>query len=383
MTSKHILLIIPTLLLAVSIWTLSSLEPSLDWSSLPEVARSRPVRQVTFALLAIGISFGLVQILAIHRKFSRVLAYSIICIILCIVVIVIDREVRGASRWIKIGDYFSLQPSELLKVGVVMWVAYFGAFYDMRRFWTSIWYWSVPLVGFLIIWNSSFGQSDLGTSIILILPAIAVYFVHNRIPGLYKIGLAASLILAVTFISINLVGYQQRRLEVFDFITSADSWTPQTSDSINRVCNEDTLYNTCHSVALVANHNLFGSIQSFESSKTIFLPERQTDFIYASLSHFLGITGSFAVALLFFLLFGLLLRMLPQVDEYKYYLIIGVFITLSLQVILNIGMNLGLIPVVGVPLPWVSYGGSQLLSNFLMIFLVLSQTKNKAAYEVV
>ena len=168
--SPRFLLIIPVLLLSISIWTLSSLENNLNWANWSGWLDSRAVRQLFFSIVAVLISFIFVYIFKIQKKIKAILWFNFVIGFINLSVIILDLEIRGASRWLRLG-VFSLQPSELVKVGIVMWVAYIAAFRDLKKSSELIWYWSLPVFSFLTIWNPSFGQSDLGTAMIVVLPA--------------------------------------------------------------------------------------------------------------------------------------------------------------------------------------------------------------------
>jgi cell division protein FtsW (lipid II flippase) len=374
--SPRFLFIIPFLLLSISTWTLSSLENNLAWGDFSTWVSARAVRQIIFALLAVVVAYILVYIIKVQKNLKFIFWFNILVSFVNILVIIISHEVRGASRWLKIGG-FSLQPSELLKVGLILWVSFFAAFKDLSKPINLLWYWSFPLLSFFTIWDPSFGQSDLGTALIVILPAVVIFMVQPSVSKWLKSGFIGLIILGIIGIGFNLAGYQKQRLSVLNFITKSQSWTPSSSDDINQVCNQTDLYNTCQSISLIANNQLFGSLESFQTSRTLFLPERQTDFIFASISHYLGILGSSAVIILYLILFMILGRLLSVARDYQFYLILAGILSLLAQTVVNISMNLGLLPVVGVPLPWLSYGGSHLLGSFILLALMTTIEKSK------
>jgi rod shape determining protein RodA len=374
--SPKFLLAIPVLLISISVWTLSSLENNLNWSNYNDWLSTRAIRQLIFSIVAVLISFLLVFVFKLHKKIKAIFWFNLIIGVLNLIVIILDLETRGASRWLKFG-MFSLQPSEFAKIGIVMWVSYLAAFRDLNKTQEMIWFWSLPVFSFLTIWNPSYGQSDLGTALIVVLPAIVIFLIHPAIKKWYKTILVSVVALTIIFLSFNLAGYQKQRLGIADFILRSESWTPSSSDDINKVCNQTNLYNTCQSVSLIANNQLLGGLESYQTTRTLFLPERQTDFIFASLSHYLGVIGSFTVIFLYAVFFIALARLSATSSPYSFYLIVSGGLILLAQVFANIGMNLGLLPVVGVPLPWLSYGGSHIVSSFLLIFLMIYQDKNK------
>ena len=374
--TPRFLYIIPILLISISTWTLSSLENNLNWGDFSTWSSTRAVRQIIFSLISIVIAYVLVYIVKIQKSLKLIFWFNVIVGFFNILVIIINYEVRGASRWLKFMG-FSLQPSELLKVGLILWVAFFAAYKDLTKPINVLWFWSFPLLSFFTIWDPVFGQSDLGTATIVILPAIVIFLIQPNINRWFKSIFLGVLVISIIGVSLNLAGYQKQRLSVLGFISKSQSWTPSSSDDINQVCNQTDLYNTCQSISLIANNQLFGSLESFQTRRTLFLPERQTDFIFASISHYLGILGSVTVIFLYLLLFIILSRMLINAQDYQFYLILAGSLSMLAQTTLNIGMTLGLFPVVGVPLPWLSYGGSHILGSFILLVLMTTSEKNK------
>ena len=374
--TPRFLYIIPILLISISTWTLSSLENNLNWGDFSTWSSTRAVRQIIFSLISIVIAYVLVYIVKIQKSLKLIFWFNVIVGFFNILVIIINYEVRGASRWLKFMG-FSLQPSELLKVGLILWVAFFAAYKDLTKPINILWFWSFPLLSFFTIWDPVFGQSDLGTATIVILPAVVIFLIQPNINRWFKSIFLGVLVIGIIGVSFNLAGYQKQRLSVLDFITKSQSWTPSSSDDINQVCNQTDLYNTCQSISLIANNQLFGSLESFQTRRTLFLPERQTDFIFASISHYLGILGSVTVILLYLLLFIMLGRLLINAQDYQFYLILAGSLSILAQTALNIGMTLGLFPVVWVPLPWLSYGGSHILGSFILLALMTTSEKSK------
>ena len=374
--TPRFLYIIPILLISISTWTLSSLVNNLNWGDFSTWSSTRAVRQIIFSLISIVIAYVLVYIVKIQKSLKLIFWFNVIVGFFNILVIIINYEVRGASRWLKFMG-FSLQPSELLKVGLILWVAFFAAYKYLTKPINILWFWSFPLLSFFTIWDPVFGQSDLGTATIVILPAVVIFLIQPNINRWFKSIFLGVLVIGIIGVSFNLAGYQKQRLSVLGFISKSQSWTPSSSDDINQVCNQTDLYNTCQSISLIANNQLFGSLESFQTRRTLFLHERQTDFIFASISHYLGILGSVTVILLYLLLFIMLGRLLINAQDYQFYLILAGSLSILAQTALNIGMTLGLFPVVGVPLPWLSYGGSHILGSFILLALMTTSEKSK------
>src|SRR5205085_785726 len=117
-----------------------------------------------------------------------------------------------------------------------------------------------------------------------------------------------------------------------------------------------------------------------------FLPERHTDFIFATITESLGFVGGVVVLVLFIVLLVHIYRIaLDASDTFSYLVAIGMFFIILIHAFLNIGMNLGILPIVGITLPLVSYGGSSLLTNFIMLSIlsnIRSDQKKRKVFEI-
>jgi len=133
-------------------------------------------------------------------------------------------------------------------------------------------------------------------------------------------------------------------------------------------------YNVLQSIIAVGSGSITGrGVGRGLQSQLKFLPERQTDFIFASTAEELGLLGSVFILGMFGVIFYRLIQAVKHArDNFGMYLSLGIFFMLLIQVLINIGMNIGLLPVTGIPLPLVSYGGSSLLTTMLALGLVQS-----------
>jgi len=262
----------------------------------------------------------------------------------------------GARRWISLGP-FSLQPSEFVKITVILALA---AFIGERRekigtFGNFIGAILIVAPAMLLI----FMQPDLGTSLVLIPILFAILFVCGENIKYIVWSIVLGLVSLPIFWLFLLKEYQKNRLMVF----------------INP--NLDPLgagYTIIQSKIAVGSGGLFGKgwlcgTQSYLK----FLPERHTDFIFSVIGEEWGFVGAAAILVLFFLLIARGVKIIATSDSiYGRAIAAGVVTLISFQVIVNISMTIGLMPVVGLPLPAISYGGSNTISSLICAGLLLS-----------
>ncbi|MEK7551545.1 MAG: FtsW/RodA/SpoVE family cell cycle protein [Patescibacteria group bacterium] len=275
-------------------------------------------------------------------------------------VLILGIESRGAVRWVEILG-FRLQFSEVLKPFLAISLASYLSqikVFNFRSF-LNIFAFLTPI--FLLI----FFQPDLGNALLY---AIVVFLavIYLGFPFRYFILSSLPFILMAPIFWNFLHDYQRQRVLTF------------LNPSLDPL---GTSYNVIQSIIAVGSGMIMGKgIGQGSQSSLRFLPERQTDFIFATISEQLGVIG--VIIILF--CFGVLLYRIWYIfsntnDNFCKTFAAIVFFTFLIQIFVNIGMNLGLLPIVGVTLPFVSYGGSSLLSNF--IFLGLLNSINKSLKE--
>jgi rod shape determining protein RodA len=261
----------------------------------------------------------------------------------------------GAHRWISLGG-FNFQPSEMAKLAVILALAQFFAANRIEH--TAPVKRLVPFaivgVPFLLILK----QPDLGTGLVL-LPVLFVmlYFWGVRARTLLLLLLAAAV--AAPFLFHLLKDYQKARLLVF--------MNP----------NLDPLgagYNIIQSKIAIGSGGLFGKgFMGGTQNQLNFLPERHTDFIFSVIAEEGGFAASVTVALLFWLIVQRGFLICGQTpDRFGSQIACGITMMIGLQAFINLGMTMGLLPVVGMPLPLVSYGGTSVVITMLFIGLLLN-----------
>ena len=312
------------------------------------------IRQLVF--LCIGIVAFSAAALMDYRFWAKYSRHFYILSILLLIVVLFTESVRGSSRWIQIGG-FNLQPTELAKIALILGLARFfakkkGEVKSGRVIAHVLFFAALPalLVGM---------QPDLGSAAILIATSVILLFMTPVRRKHIVVVILLFTVLAGFGWEIVLHDYQRERVITF-LNPTAD---PAGSG-----------YNVRQSMIAVGSGQLTGrGLGRGLQSHLRFLPERHTDFIFVSFAEELGFVGSLLLIAAFGLLIWRLIRTaLRSVDALGLYLSLGVAILISLQVFINIGMNIGLVPVTGIPLPLVSYGGSSLIVTLFLLGLAQS-----------
>lgn len=260
------------------------------------------------------------------------------------------------GRWIPIG-LFNIQPSQLaIPVTALILTNIPGSFNSSHNLLKALGFIALPAVLIFI-------EPDLGTTIVYLISMLTVVFIKG-IPGktisiLAGISLVA---LVVAWLTI-LRPYQKQRIT---------SFINQSEDV------QGANYNATQALIAVGSGQLTGrGIGEGIQSHLRFLPERQTDFIFASLAEEFGFIGASTVLLLYATLIGTLLLAAKQVPDVDKAAFTSSLITMTtLHVVVNIGMNIGIMPITGITLPFLSYGGSSILSLCAMYGVVQSTTRD-------
>ena len=283
------------------------------------------------------------------------------CVLVLIGVDIIGHIGMGAQRWIKLGGV-NLQPSEFMKLAMILALArYFHRLYpeDIQRFPYLI----PPILIMLIPAVLILRQPNLGTTLI----TLGVGTTLCLLAGVrlrYFIGAGIAALAAMPFAWHYLHDYQKRRVLTF--------LDPQ-SDPLGAG------YNILQSMIAVGSGGFFGKgFLKGSQSQLDFLPEKQTDFVFTMLAEEFGFLGGMLLLGLFFMLLsaGMAIAMNSR-STFGGLLAGGVTVMLFFHVLINCGMVMGLLPVVGVPLPLVSYGGSNMVASVLAIGLLLNAYANQ------
>lgn len=306
--------------------------------------------QLGFLILSVLIYLLLIKLdTDIIVKFSPLI--SIIGIFSLSLLLITAESIRGAKRWFLIFG-FNLQPAAIFLPFFILAIASW-LFLNKSRSLKML----ATVVGLIVVpCGLVFKQPDLGTSVVMFLVLVAITFKAGfSFKNYLKLGLIVSPLFFLVF----------KFLKTYQFERLVSFLNPQYDPTgIN--------YNSLQSEIAIGSGFLLGKgFHSATQSRLLFLPEAHTDFAFATFVEAFGLLGGLLIlALLFWLLLNILklsqnLNYHPIFQMYSF----GVFAYLLIQTGFNIGMNLRLLPVVGVPLPFISYGGSALLTNYILLAL--------------
>jgi rod shape determining protein RodA len=271
-------------------------------------------------------------------------------------------EVNGAKRWIDVG--FRLQPSEIAKITLVMALASYYDWLPASRKSRPLWV-LIPIIIILIPTAIVQQQPDLGTSLLLLALGGAIMFIAG-VHWLYfavvtsaGIGLVTAVIQSRDTTWQLLKNYQYKRIDIF---------LDPAADPIGAGYNI-----TQAKIALGSGGWTGRGFMQGTQSRLNFLPEKHTDFIFTILAEEFGFLGAFSLLILYVLIILFcVVSALANKDRFASILTLGVALNFFLYFALNMSMVMGMAPVVGVPLPLVSYGGSSMLALMLAFGLVQS-----------
>ncbi|RNC29512.1 MAG: putative peptidoglycan glycosyltransferase FtsW [Candidatus Dichloromethanomonas elyunquensis] len=268
----------------------------------------------------------------------------------------IGKTVNGAQRWIGLGP-LSIQPSEVIKLAMVLMMARFlsANSNNIRYFFRGV----VPSLGLLgVVCALIMLQPDLGTTLVMaatvffMLLAVGANLWHMAGLGLAGLGMVAAAIIAAP--------YRMRR--IFAFL---DPWADPSGKG----------YQTIQSLLALGPGGLFGLGLGQSRQKFLYLPENHTDFIFAMIGEELGFIGATLVVLLFFLFIWRGFRTAMKApNSFLSLLAVGLTSLIGIQAMINMGVVTGVLPVTGITLPFLSYGGTSLLFTMAGAGLLLNVT---------
>lgn len=345
------LIVLVLLVLVIGLFCLYS----ASFNKSTELTRSFVLRQLSWIAVGLLILLPLALIIDYQRIIDMAYVFYAIGLFMLFLVLVLGHIRLGAQRWISIAG-FTFQPSEFSKIiYIIMMASYLGHSRDGIR---NIGGFIVPLLLTMPPFALILLQPDLGTALILVPVLFAMMFVAGA-KKRHLLGLAAVGLLLSPIFWTFLREYQKKRLLVF----------------LNP--NIDPLgagYTIIQSKIAIGSGGIFGKGWLAGTQNQLnFLPERHTDFIFSVVGEEWGFLGAAALIGLYFLILKRGLMIIEgTTDIYGKLLGVGIVTMLGFQVFVNIAMVMGFMPVVGVPLPLMSYGGSSVWTTIIALALLLN-----------
>ena len=322
-------------------------------------------KQLAWALMGLLLVPVIMRIDYRNYRQPAVIWTALAIVGLALVAVLFGREVKGATRWLNVGP-FGVQPSELAKIAVIIFTA---ALLERRMERIDEIGYSLLPIGLVVgaIVGLILAEPDLGTAASIVMIAAMMVFAAG-ISYRYVVGLA---VLAIPALVILIVTSEYRMRRVLAFL---DPW----SDPL------DGGFQLIQSMIAVGTGGLFGRGLMGGVQKLFYLPEPHNDFIYAVIGEEFGLLGATVVLLCFCVIIWRGLRTSMRApDRFGAFLAIGLTTMVAFQAFFNISVVLGLLPPKGIPLPFVSAGGSSLLINLTGLGILLNVSQHASPPHVI
>lgn len=321
-----------------------------------------PYKFVRTQAIFLGISYILMYLVLkvpYTKYLNRANTIFIACVILLILVLIpgIGSIRNGSRSWFGIGG-FGVQPSEAAKLGIIIFTSKYLAFNE--KVLKDIKKGVLPILGVLmLVFGLIMLQPDFGTGVIIVISIIGLLFISGVSMGFFvKLGFLGMLGVVVLII---MAPYRMKRIVSF-----LNPWSDPLGSGFQII----------QSLYAIGPGGLLGLGLGNSIQKHFYLPEPQTDFIFAIISEEFGFMGILIVASLFILIIWRGFRIAIKCEnKFGKYLAFGITFQLAFQCLLNLMVVVGLIPVTGVTLPFLSYGGSSLLITMFSMSIVLNISK--------
>ena len=346
----------------VMIYSTSSYVAQRDFNDAAHFVKSQAIAVVLgiFAMLFVS----KLDYRMFRKKFKRfnlniATMLFVLCVFLQVFVLLFGVEVNGKKRWINLG-FTTFQPSELSKIAVILFVAYL-----INKAPRTL----DTLGGFLIIFAISMclvapiAIANLSTAIIVAGIVCGMCFVASRKTWYYWVFLAGAVVVVIAYIFLGSEAYRAERIAVWQNVET-----------------EPKGYQILQGLYAIASGGMFGTQLGESKQKLGFIPEAHNDMIFTIICEELGLFGAVSVILLFImLLYRIFVIGLNAEDLYGSLICVGVFVHIAVQVILNIAVVTNSVPSTGVPLPFISYGGTSVSILMAEIGIVMSVSNQMSA----
>ena len=324
--------------------------------------------QLLFAVIGIAAAFVLWKVIP-YRVWESNVIWIVwgVAVALLLLTALLGLTALGAQRWLMIGP-ISLQPSEFVKIALVLMAA--RLFSDLRAgmintqsFIVQILLFVVAPTGFLFI-----TQSDLGTTAIIAAGVLGVMWLGEVPLRTMLITIAALAVFAV--LAVVLSSYRGDRFLYLN------PWNDGEGG-------QGAGYQIIHSYYAFAEGGIFGTGLGNSREKYLYLPESETDFIFAIIGEELGLFGALLVIAAFLVMLWAGLRIArAATDDFGTMIAGALTIMLVFQAFLNIGCAIGVFPTTGKPLPFISSGGSSLIASFMMVGIIMAVSDDSAGKDI-
>lgn len=312
-------------------------------------------RHLSFLFIGIILTFAVMAIdYRKLRRFSKPLLVFAILLLVLVLVPGLGREVSGARRWFRF-KFISFQPSELANIAVIIYISDFLARKgnDIKQFFKGFLppMFVLGLVSLLILM-----QPDLGTTMALgIVVLIMIFIAGSRITYLVSLVIAA---IPALYVLIFRVPYRRARIMAF-----LNPWLDPKGSGFQII----------QSQVALGSGGIFGVGLGHSRQKLFYLPAAHTDFIFSIIGEELGLVGTIGVIILFIVFVSQGIKIMKNApDKFGYLLALGLVLMITLKAAINIGVSCGIFPTKGLPLPFISYGGSSFVFDMVSVGILMN-----------
>ncbi len=288
------------------------------------------------------------------RRWAKPLLALSIALLVLVLIPHIGREVSGARRWFKI-LFFSFQPSELANMAVIIYVADFIA--RKSEYIKTFWQGFVPPI--LVLGATALlivVQPDLGT----VLALGIVVFIMLFIAGVRVSYLLSLILVSLPALYVLLFSVPYRRMRMMAFL---NPWADPKGSG----------FQVIQSQVALGSGGIFGVGLGHSRQKLFYLPAAHTDFIFSIIGEELGLLGTVGVIILLIIFIQQGLKIIKNsADKFGYFLSLGLVLIISLKAVINIGVSCGILPTKGLPLPFISYGGSSFIFDMISVGILMN-----------
>ncbi len=308
-----------------------------------------------FVWLVVGLIAAFFAYRVDYQKLKKPAPYILLAAAVALALVFVPHVGLGANggrRWIGFSSV-SLQPSEFAKLALVIYLAAMLATRGERI--TSLAKGLFPLcVPVFVMAVMILKEPDMGTASLLVFTAFAMFFAAGaRISHLFAIAMVT-----IPFAALTVLASPYKRARVFAFL---DPWKDP----------QNTGFHIVQSLLALGSGGIFGVGLGASRAKFFYLPEQYTDFIFSVLGEELGLLGALAVVALFVVFAYRAIKIaIAAPDRFGFFIVIGCTATVVVQAFVNIGVVTSSWPVTGVPLPFISFGGSSLIVNLIAVALI-------------
>jgi len=317
-------------------------------------------RHLFFLFVGLCLTIGVMAMdyKILQKQAKPILAFSVFLLVL-VLIPGIGHEHNGARRWFHLG-MFSFQPSELAKLAMLIYVSDFLS--RKQKYIRDFFQGFVPVILVLgAVCLLILKQPDLGTSVFTAVITLFLMFIAGARP--LHLGSLIFLALPVVYLLIIRVPYRLARILAF-----LDPW--QDSRGIG--------FQLSQSQIALGSGGILGIGLGHSMQKLFYLPAAHTDFVLSIIGEELGLLGTSAMLILFTLFIWQGARIAKRTeDPFGYFLATGIVMSIGLQAVINIGVSIGALPTKGLPLPFVSYGGTALIFHMMAVGLLLNISRRQ------